>query len=227
MPASASARQYEHAACAWFRRGAIQQVVREELRQCAPELDRVGGRRGLLLAGCAGLPDALEGHRLHTLHAGHLDARGLAAPARGAEARWPLCSASLGLVHLLHALELAGDPVGLLGECARVLEPEGVLVVLAFNPASPFRLRWLGRGIRGLGRVEVSRMVRAAGLDVIGCRRVGVWWRAGEPAVVERTGLLPPLRSSFVLVARRREPGLTPLRLERRRVAIGAGAAPG
>ncbi|MCV2351934.1 class I SAM-dependent methyltransferase [Paucibacter sp. Y2R2-4] len=62
----------------------------------------------------------------------------------------PFESASLDLVVLPHALELASDPHQLLREAERVLRPEGRLVILGLNPASSWGLRQnLGRNLPG------------------------------------------------------------------------------
>ena len=227
MPASASARQLEHAACPWFRKQAVQQVVREEMRQAAPELEGTFGRRGLLVRGCRPLPGELQGHRLHTLHDLWLGPEGLEGEFRSDESRLPLCSASMSLVFSLHALECARDPAGLVAECARTLEPDGTMLVLALNPFSPFHLRWVRQGLQAFSAAQVARMLRSAGLEVHACRPVGVWWRARDALVDTRTPPLPALRSSNLLIARRREHGLTPLRLQRRPVPLGASASPG
>jgi SAM-dependent methyltransferase len=53
---------------------------------------------------------------------------------------WPIANESVDLVVLVHALEGVADPHGLLREAARVLIPEGRLVVVGFNPASLWAL---------------------------------------------------------------------------------------
>ena len=53
---------------------------------------------------------------------------------------WPISNESVDLVVLAHALEGVADPHGLLREAARVLIPEGRLVVVGFNPASLWAL---------------------------------------------------------------------------------------
>ncbi|GEM_PF-1589893 len=49
---------------------------------------------------------------------------------------WPVTSASVGLVVIGPILHACADPKSLLREAARVLEPGGVLLLLALNPAS-------------------------------------------------------------------------------------------
>lgn len=53
----------------------------------------------------------------------------------------PLASASIDVIVVAHALERVAQPHALLRECARVLSERGQMVVLAFNPLSPWALR--------------------------------------------------------------------------------------
>lgn len=53
---------------------------------------------------------------------------------------WPIATETVDLVVLVHALEAVVDPHGLLREAARVLIPEGRLVVVGFNPLSLWAL---------------------------------------------------------------------------------------
>jgi SAM-dependent methyltransferase len=78
-----------------------------------------------------------------------------------------------------HTLELADDPHATLAEVARVLRPEGRVVIVGFNPASLWGLQqWLGRGGR-LGRghplAPESSSLQAA--EFLGYRRVRDWLR--------------------------------------------------
>lgn len=64
----------------------------------------------------------------------------------------PFPDASIDLVVLPHALELARDPHLTLREVERVLVPEGRVVIAGFNPASLWGLRQrAGRARRGVG----------------------------------------------------------------------------
>jgi SAM-dependent methyltransferase len=84
----------------------------------------------------------------------------------------PFDSASLDLVVLPHALELAQDAHGLLREVERVLRPEGRLIILGLNPASLWGLRQnLGRLRRG-GEPYLPRTG-----DFIGYWRLRDWLR--------------------------------------------------
>ncbi len=67
------------------------------------------------------------------------------APARCGDivfdgAHLPIASASVDALLLPHTLDLADQAHGLLRECERVLNDRGQLVVLGFNPLSPWSL---------------------------------------------------------------------------------------
>ena len=140
---------------------------------------------------------------------------------------------SLDLVLLPHALELARDPHACLREVARVLVPEGRLVISGLNPASPWGFgrrrgpaqRRFGWGRRALPQHELigywrlRDWLRLLGLEVevgrFGCngpalpsekwlRRLHWMDRAGER-------WWPILGAVYFLVAVKRVRGMTPL----------------
>ena len=89
----------------------------------------------------------------------------------------PFPSASLDLVVLPHALELARDAHQTLREVERVLVPEGRVVIVGFNPASLWGLRQrLGRMRRGIG-VAARRPLFLPRDDLIGYWRLRDWLR--------------------------------------------------
>lgn len=96
-----------------------------------------------------GLPeiDALRANRMpHRWMAdNHLPPKELAVPGRIAvlaeSLALPFPEASLDLVVLPHTLELSPDPHATLREVARVLVPEGRVVICGLNPASLWGLR--------------------------------------------------------------------------------------
>jgi SAM-dependent methyltransferase len=104
----------------------------------------------------------------------------------------PFDSASLDLVLLPHALELAGDAHAVLREVDRVLRPEGRVIVFGLNPASLWGLR------QNVGRLK-SRgepfLPRDGGF--IGYWRLRDWLKLLSFEVeAARFGLYrPPLRS--------------------------------
>jgi SAM-dependent methyltransferase len=93
----------------------------------------------------------------------------------------PFPDASIDLVVLPHALELARDPHLTLREVERVLVPEGRVVIAGFNPASLWGLRQrAGRVRRGVG---LARGVAGSSLflpragDFLGYWRLRDWLR--------------------------------------------------
>lgn len=88
----------------------------------------------------------------------------------------PFDAASLDLVVLPHALELAADPHRTLREVDRVLVPDGRVIVIGFNPRSLWGLRQKGgRAARalGIGRRRELFLPRAG--EFIAPRRLRDW----------------------------------------------------
>jgi len=90
----------------------------------------------------------------------------------------PFPNASVDLVVLPHALELARDPHLTLREVERVLVPEGRLMVAGFNPASLWALRQRGGAAwrrLGAGRTRAPYLPRSG--EFIGYWRLRDWLR--------------------------------------------------
>ncbi len=90
----------------------------------------------------------------------------------------PFPNASIDLVVLPHALELARDPHQTLREVERVLVPEGRVVIAGFNPASLWGLRQSAGRMRrsmGFGRNQSLYLPRAG--EFIGYWRLRDWLR--------------------------------------------------
>ena len=110
----------------------------------------------------------------------------------------PFDAASLDLVILPHALELARDPHLALREVERVLVPEGRAIIVGFNPASMWGGRQrLGRLRRRLSRSSGELFLPHAG-EFIGYRRLRDWLRLLSFEVeAGRFGCyIPPLTSA-------------------------------
>jgi len=110
----------------------------------------------------------------------------------------PFPNASIDLVVLPHALELAHDPHLTLREVERVLVPEGRVVIAGFNPASLWGLRQRTGHLRhalGLGRERSLYLPRAG--EFIGYWRLRDWLRLlGFEVEAGRFGCWrPPLNS--------------------------------
>ena len=110
----------------------------------------------------------------------------------------PFPNASIDLVVLPHALELARDPHHTLREVERVLVPEGRVVIAGFNPASLWGLRQrAGRMHRGMGFGRDQSLYLPSGGEFIGYWRLRDWLRLlGFEVEAGRFGCWrPPLRT--------------------------------
>jgi hypothetical protein len=99
---------------------------------------------------------------------------------------------------LPHTLELATDPHRALREVERVLVPEGRVVIVGFNPASPWGLRQrLGHVRHGVGIDRAGAMFMPRSGEFIGYWRLRDWLRLlGFELEGGRFGCYrPPLRS--------------------------------
>jgi SAM-dependent methyltransferase len=216
-------------ASSFFRHAAIRNLFDRELAALAPILAGVYGTTGLFLRAHPQTPARLPANLLGTIHALALDDdRRLRGSLVCAPDELPLASESCKLVIVQHLLERLGDDAdGCAGEIARVLAPEGVLLVLGFNPASLWRA-WLGGKARGAKlplRLQSAARCRSLfignGIDVLQTRHLGPLSPWSGPSVetsngdAERTSLLASLRGGWLLLARKRRNSLMPLRLKR------------
>ncbi len=102
---------------------------------------------------------------------------------------WPWQADSLDLVVLPHTLELSADPHACLREVARVLIPEGQVLITGLNPLS----LWGWQPLRGSSR----RLGGAAAQDLIAYRRMRDWLRLlGFEVQVSRFGGWTPALGS-------------------------------
>jgi SAM-dependent methyltransferase len=111
----------------------------------------------------------------------------------------PFDAASLDLVVLPHALELARDPHLTLREVERVLVPEGRVIIVGFNPASLWGTRQrLGRLRQVVSRRTSSELFLPHAGEFVGYRRLRDWLRLLSFEVeAGRFGCyIPPLRSA-------------------------------
>lgn len=141
---------------------------------------------------------------------------------------FPVTADSLDLVVLPHTLEFVGQPHEVLREVDRVLIPEGHVVVLGFNPYGLWgvwrllygwrkRLPWSGRFF---SQARIRDWLALLGFDTLSCRPL--FFRPplqGRQTLVRLQVLerLPqrgwPLpAAAYVLLARKRVVGMTPIR---------------
>ena len=190
-------------------------MVQDVQRQVIPELTRVFGHAGLYLRPSPHLPAGLPGNMLAGVCSLARDGDRFGGDLRCADDALPLAGGSVALVYAMFVLETSPCPGALLAEIARVLRPEGTALFLTLNPFGLARLRWALHGLHSAGPGEFATQVRDAGLDVQRCRYVGPLWRAPDAVDVAGAsgeGFGDGLRMAQLLVARRRDPGVTPLR---------------
>lgn len=229
MPSPRSRRQPENRSPDWFHRGAGRRLIVDVQRQATPELTRVFGHTGLFLRPTAEHPAELSGNMLAQVLSLHRSAPGFDGQFRCEDDALPLAPDSLSLVFSLFVLESSRDAPALVAEYARVLKPEGVVLIISLNPWSPTRLRWaLQAGVtRSAGAVE--DLLRNAGLDVLRRHYLGPNWASKQGVTLmedRRPRLFDAFRAATLIVARRREIPLTPQRKPMPAVGLRTGMSP-
>ena len=163
----------------------------------------------------------------------------------------PFPEQSLDLVLLPHTLERAVDPHLALAEMARVLRPEGRVVIVGLNPTSAWGLRQrAGRVRQGMGLKRSPLFLPPEG-EFIGYWRARDWlrllgfeiehgqfgcWRlpVQSPTWLQRLAWMdrlgehwwPVLGASYIMVAVKRVPGMRLVGLKRRALKGQRAAAP-
>lgn len=215
----------------WLARAGTRRLLAACRHAAAADVARSSGRYGLFVYPQAPLEDRFQSPNLHTAVCLHRDDAILAGDVHCAESALPFADESFALIFLACGFELAHDPVGLAAECARLLEPEGTLLILGLNPWSPARLRWVFRGLHSWSPEALRSLLTGLGLEVLHHRYLGGIWSGGDANALDlgepRIAATSPLHCGFLLEARRRDPGLTPLRTTPQRVALGTGAHAG
>ncbi|MGB9428654.1 MAG: methyltransferase domain-containing protein [Gammaproteobacteria bacterium] len=148
------------------------------------------------------------------------------AQLRGHPAYLPFASDSVDALLLPHTLERSKDTHQVLREAERVLTGEGNLIVLGFHPWGLWGLRqqfddstpWAGRLVR-LGRLQEWLVV--LGFETVRVRQY-LFRPPFQHNLLVHSAFLDRLRwrisaSAYMLVARKRVFGMTPLRLKRAR----------
>lgn len=179
-------------------------------RTAIPELTRVFGHSGLYLRPLADIAPELSGNMLAQVVSLHRIDKGFSGQVQCGDGELPFASESQSLVYACFVLETSPAPLALLAEFRRVLKPEGVAMVFGLNPWSPcvFRHGRAGAHLHSVGTSD--QMARECGFSPMtrqflgpcrlgGVSRMGVGW--GDT-----------LRPAYLLVLRRRDAPLTPLR---------------
>lgn len=168
-----------------------------------------------------------------------------AGSMRCSEEALPIASGSVDVLLLPHVLEFADDPRRVLREAERVLIGEGHIVVTGFSPWSWFgvtaalrrwqrQVPWNAHLIR-LGRVK--DWLQLLGFDILSVSRQGFRPLTSRESVMRRLGFMEslgtvcrlPFANTYILLARKRVEGVTPLKAgwrQRRRMLSGSVAEP-
>ena len=142
--------------------------------------------------------------------------------------RLPVATDCLDVVLLPHTLEFTDEPHEILREVDRILIPEGHVVILGFNPWSPWMLwhmvlawrgkpPWCGRLIR---RGRLMDWLQLLGFDVVQSRYFFFRPPLANKMIMKRLRFLdrigkrwfPVVGAGYILVARKRVATLTPIK---------------
>jgi len=212
----------------------IQALYAREIAALASIVSGVYGNYGLFLrphaSVCGPLPEHLLGKMIELAPA---ETGILEGGVRCAPDLLPFASESFKLLIAQHVLEQVDEADACAVELARVLAPEGVALILGFNPLGTWR-PWLmthATHLRPHSAQKWRMLLAREQVDTLQVRFPGsLWPRAGiaaEPGAI--SARLARLGSSWLLLARKRRSALTPLRLRssQRELALNPTLAPG
>jgi SAM-dependent methyltransferase len=228
MPSASPSSQPSPPPPAWLQGEAGRQLLADVQRDALPEMTRVFGQHGLYLRPSNLISSDLSGNMLARVVSLWRAGSGFRGDVDCLDAEIPIASASLSLVYALFVVEGAPSPAVLLHEFARMLKPEGVVLVLSLNPWSPAQFRWL-RPPASSSSNRLERLAHEAGLEVMRRQFLGPFWPAARPASLDlrQRGLTDAFRAARLTVLRRREAALTPLRKATGAVSLRPGMSAG
>ena len=190
-----------------------------------PELTRVFGHSGVYLRPLPGIAPELSGNMLSQVISLYRDGQGFGGQARCEDREMPFASESQSLVYACFILESSSAPYALLSEFRRMLKPEGVALVFGLNPWSPCVIRHPRSGTSRLGAGEVETMAKEAGLEVTSRYYLGPCRPGGRNEM--GNGYWDRLRASYLVLLRRRDSPLTPLRKSSAAASLRPGVSLG
>lgn len=200
-------------------------MLQEVQHLAIPELTRVFGHSGVYLRPLSGIAPELSGNMLAQVICLHRDGPGFAGQARCQDDEMPFASASQSLVYACFILETSPSPPALLAEVRRMLKPEGVAMVFGLNPWSPCVFRHSRSGARLQGVARAEAMAREAGLELMARHYLGPCRLTGRSGM--GNGWWDSLRMSYLLLLRRRDAALTPLRKSSAAASLRPGVSLG
>lgn len=228
MPSARLPSQPQTPPPGWLQGEAGRQLLADVQRDALPELTRIFGTNGLYLRPSSVIAPELSGNMLARIVSLAREGANLRGDLECLDGEIPLASASLSLVYALFVVEGAASPAILLHEFARMLKPEGTVLVLSLNPWSPAQLRWLKPPASSSAH-RLERQAQDAGLEVVRRQFLGPFWPGPRPLNFDprQRGLMDRFRAARLTVLRRREAALTPLRKPVGAVSLRPGMSTG
>lgn len=220
----------------------IQALLAHELASLAPVLSGVYGNHGLFVRAHAAAPVGLPPHLLGgIIQLAPTSAGWLEGSLRCDPADLPFASESFKVLIVQHAFERIDCAQQCAVELVRVLAPEGVALVLGFNPLGSWRPWLVTRRLRGCPHLHLQsasawqELFAREGVDTLQVRYPGCLWpHAGATRAIDQSrsrlaSMLARFGSSWLLLARKRRSTLTPLRLRsnQRELALNPHLVPG
>ena len=229
MPLPPAPRQPEAPSLGWVETGAAQGMLAQVQRMAIPELTRVFGPIGLYLRPSCSIAPELSGNMLGSVVSLNYAPGGLEGSVRCLDQALPIAGASLSLVYGLFALECSAEPDLLLQEIARALMPEAFALLVGFNPWGAARLHWRLRGAPAGIHAQVDRLARDAGLELVRRHTLGPVWPGAMRTRAQdaRPRWFDRFRVAELVVLRRRDIALTPLRKSMTAVSLRPGMSTG
>lgn len=224
------------ALCEWFATAlgtSLQIAEIDRLRAILPQLYGAVA----VQVGCIGSQDWLAGCAIPTRLLYDVAAAPATPTVRGIPEALPFASKTISLAVLPHTLDFALDPHQVLREVDRILTPEGHVVIVGFNPLSLWglwrvfdlrrgRVPWCGHFLR---LMRVKDWLALLDFEIVNGSML--WYRPPlqRERSMERLRFLeamgdrwwPLAAAVYVVVAKKRELGLTPLRPAWRRRLVG------
>ena len=228
MPSARLPSQPQTQPPGWLQGEAGRQLLVDVQRDALPEMSRIFGPNGLYLRPSSLIPADLSGNMLARIVSLWRDGNGFRGDLTCLDGEFPLASASLSLIYALFVVEGSASPPIRLHDFARMLKPEGTVLVLSLNPWSPAQLRWLKPPASSSAH-RLERQAHEAGLEVVRKQFLGPFWPAPRPLAFDphRRGLMDAFRAARLTVLRRREAALTPLRKPAAAVSLRPGMSAG
>ncbi len=230
MPAFTESRQVALPAVNWLTQAVAVPTLQQIHADLGQELSSVYGDIGIMIMPQLALADLPTSVKLARLLRLHRSASDLDGDVRCSDLALPFAPSSLSLVYVLCGLELSVQPEIFLDSLIRSLRPQGKLVLVTLNPVSLLRTRYF----RQTGQIYSGRRLAAdlhrSGMQINKTQFIGPLWSIKSATSLpepQRPTIASRLRLARVIIAERREPGMTPIRLRHLSPKVRTNVAPG